>query len=922
MHRFLRNSDAQRPLRTPRIYWGTSAQLKRRNAAAVLVPMRDHSSLLRAIWPTLLARVPRGFEKFFQDTQSKKSGEHDGASPSGTEFPNGDKKEAKADKEQRNEKESEEEGAKNDEGDKPGRQGKKKPENPWPKFFNKLQYVAGFLFLVSWLYRRTGATPIQEVSFQEFKTMYLLPRKVHKLMCYDKQIVHVFLKKEGDDTQGQAVAVCQFRVGSIETLERQLEETQVDMQIPGRDFVPIQHVSQSTVASDLLALAPTIAITALWLFVMTKMNPGGNKMGGKSIFSIGKSPATLVKPGDKKVLFKDVAGLDEAKVEIMEFVDFLKHPARFTKLGAKVPKGALLVGPPGTGKTLLAKAVAGEASVPFYSISGSDFIEMFVGVGPARVRDLFNEARENAPCILFIDEIDAVGRARGKGGFGGGNDERENTLNQLLVEMDGFQSTEGIVVLAGTNRADILDKALLRPGRFDRQISIDKPDIRGRQQIFMIHLQKLLLKDKPEYISKRLAALTPGFAGADIANICNEAALIAARHTKDSVEFVDFEKAVDRVIGGLEKPNALMNAKEKILVAYHEAGHAVAGWFLEHADPLLKVTIVPRGNGALGFAQYLPKDVQLYQTEQLTDMICMILGGRVSEQLFFGKISTGASDDLQKVTKLAYGRVLAYGMSDRIGNVSYQASEGDSSFFKPYSESTSKVIDEEVRDLVQACYDRTMVLLMAHKDKVKALAEQLLATETVSHNIIVDILGPRAFGSDAYLEYVKNAQDTLHQPSAPIEAPTVDISVYCKSKYDADYHCTVSQVIISPSTVSLHFLHQGSTALGSLQSILESKLYASDSTMATPITPVRVISSSSSDTEHRGILEFDAFKFTAGQQYFFEACATGYSREACFVHELPPVLPTGRIVFADEQRDQQVVDAKVEDKKTDQNDGK
>jgi cell division protease FtsH len=450
----------------------------------------------------------------------------------------------------------------------------------------------------------------------------------------------------------------------------------------------------------------------------------------------------------------------------MEFVQFLKDPDVFTNLGAKIPKGALLVGPPGTGKTMLAKAVAGEASVPFYSISGSDFIEMFVGVGPARVRDLFEKAREDAPCIIFIDEIDAVGRARSKAGSMGGNDERENTLNQLLVEMDGFNPSEGVVVLAGTNRADILDAALLRPGRFDRQINIDKPDILGREQIFKVHLKgkKIASGEDEPHLAKRLAALTPGFAGADIANICNEGALIAARGDKEGIELVDFEKAVDRVIGCLEKPNSLMNKKERELVAYHEAGHAVAGWFLEHADPLLKVTIVPRGNGALGFAQYLPKELSLYQTEQLVDMICMALGGRCAEQIFFGKISTGASDDLKKVTNIAYAQATVYGMSEKIGNISYQQDEGDNQFTKPYSEATAKLIDEEVSKMVQDSYDRTMALLTLHKDKVDLLAKKLMELETISHDTIADVLGERQYSTPAYLEYVKNSRSTKPAP--------------------------------------------------------------------------------------------------------------------------------------------------------------
>jgi len=454
----------------------------------------------------------------------------------------------------------------------------------------------------------------------------------------------------------------------------------------------------------------------------------------------------------------------------------LQDPKRFTKLGAKIPKGALLVGPPGTGKTLLAKATAGEASVPFFSISGSDFIEMFVGVGPSRVRDLFKQARDNSPCIVFIDEIDAVARARGKGGFTGSNDERENTLNQLLVEMDGFTSSEGVVVLAGTNRADILDKAILRPGRFDRQIQVDKPDIKGRKDIFEVHLKNMTLDgsavhlaslveeglaykeakeksvemDLPDeadvrsFFATRLAALTPGFAGAEIANIVNEAAIIAARDAKESIEMRDFEKASERVIGGIEKPNNLMTPNEKKTVAYHEAGHAIAGWFLEHADPLLKVTIVPRGSGSLGFAQYLPKEVSLHTKDQIMDMMCMALGGRAAEDLIFGKVTTGASDDLNRVTQMAYGMVRVYGMSEKIGNVSFPPSE-ETQFDKPYSDATAQQFDEEVKNIITSAYERTRALLEERKEALVSIAELLLEKETINQDDVIAMIGERPF---------------------------------------------------------------------------------------------------------------------------------------------------------------------------------
>jgi len=427
---------------------------------------------------------------------------------------------------------------------------------------------------------------------------------------------------------------------------------------------------------------------------------------GGQIFNVGKSKAQLFDAENKvKITFDNVAGLDEAKEEIQEIVEFLKNPSKFTKLGGKIPKGALLVGPPGTGKTLLAKAVAGEAGVPFFTLSGSDFVEMFVGVGAARVRDLFKQAKEKAPCIIFIDEIDAIGRSRGKGQMPGANDERENTLNSLLVEMDGFGTDSGVIVLAATNRPDVLDSALLRPGRFDRQISIDKPDIVGREAIFKVHLKPIKIKEEVD--PKKLAAQTPGFAGAEIANVCNEAALIAARRNKEAVDMQDFQDAIDRVIGGLEKKNKIISPEEKKIVAYHEAGHAVAGWFLEHADPLVKVSIVPRGVAALGYAQYLPKEQFLYQTEQLVDEMCMTLAGRAAEEIIFGKISTGALSDLERITKMAYSMVSVYGMNDKLGNISFYESKSDGyKMTKPYSEATAEMIDQEVSKLIQFAYTR------------------------------------------------------------------------------------------------------------------------------------------------------------------------------------------------------------------------
>jgi len=598
------------------------------------------------------------------------------------------------------------------------------------------------------------------ITFQEFKTRYLEHGLVKSMVVQNKTHVVAQLIPSDNPSQPQVV---RFSIGSVEAFERQMEMAQRQLRLHPDDWVPIRYETSGNIVSSLIQVVPNL----LLLYFMYRAMKGASSMisqmggkGGKGIFGVGKSPATMIKPGEKtNVTFKDVAGLDQAKVEVVEFINFLKDPSRFTRLGAKIPKGALLVGPPGTGKTLLAKATAGESNVPFFSISGSDFIEMFVGVGPSRVRDLFAEARKNSPCIIFIDEIDAIGRARGSGKFGGGNEERENTLNQLLVEMDGFQTTEGVVVLAGTNRVDILDKALLRPGRFDRTINIDKPDINGRKQIFEVYLKKLKLANNIGDLAPRMAALTPGFAGADIANVCNEAALIAARSGKDSVELVDFEKACDRIIGGLEKQGSILTKLERKLVAYHEAGHAVAGWFLEHADPLLKVTIVPRGSGALGFAQYLPKEVALYQQEQLLDMMCMALGGRAAEQVFFGRISTGASDDLKKVTSIASNQVSVFGMSRRLGNVSYQ--NDDQSFTKPFSEQTAQIIDEEVRKIIDTAYERVLALIEEKRELVHTLAEKLLELETINHDILVQVMGPRPFADDAYKTYLANANKEL-----------------------------------------------------------------------------------------------------------------------------------------------------------------
>ena len=496
---------------------------------------------------------------------------------------------------------------------------------------------------------------------------------------------------------------------------------------------------------------PLLLIVALWIFLIRRMNPGSQ------VLSIGKNKAVLFDAmGDRQLTFKDVAGLDEAKEEVIEIVDFLKFPKKFTSLGGKLPKGVLLVGPPGTGKTLLAKAVAGEAGVPFFSLSGSDFVEMFVGVGAARVRDLFKQAKEKAPCIIFIDEIDAIGRSRGRGMMMGANDERENTLNQLLVEMDGFNTDKGVIIMAATNRPDVLDTALLRPGRFDRQILIDKPDRRERAEIFKVHTRVLTLHDNVRLVV--LAGQTPGFAGAEIANVCNEAALLAAREGKDSIEMEDFERAIDRVIAGLEKKNKLISPEERTIVAYHEAGHAITGWFLKYTDPVVKVSIVPRGLAALGYAQYLPEERYLYTKEALLDRMTMAIGGRVAEEIVFGCISTGAQNDLERITRLAYAMVVDYGMSDRLGYISYNLSgrEGDNlPYSKPYSDETARIIDEEVKILIDDVRGRARTLLEEKRDQLEEMAQLLLKKEVLGSQDLVDMLGPRPHG-----EYVSlNGED-------------------------------------------------------------------------------------------------------------------------------------------------------------------
>ena len=532
-----------------------------------------------------------------------------------------------------------------------------------------------------------------------------------------------------------------LKIASEETFIEGFEEAQAEL--PAEERIAYKVEERSDLTNLLFNWGFLFLILFGFWFLMRRMAGAGGP--GGQIFNIGKSRAALFDTENKvNVTFDNVAGLDEAKEEIREIVEFLKNPAKYTNLGGKIPKGALLIGTPGTGKTLLAKAVAGEAGVPFFSLSGSDFVEMFVGVGAARVRDLFKQAKEKAPCIIFIDEIDAVGRARGKGAMPGSNDERENTLNSLLAEMDGFSTDSGVIILAATNRPDVLDSALLRPGRFDRQISIDKPDIVGREAIFKVHLKPL--KASKEVDPKRLAAQTPGFAGAEIANVCNEAALIAARRDKKKVEPQDFQDAIDRVIGGLEKKNKIISPEEKEIVAYHEAGHAVAGWFLEHADPLVKVSIVPRGIAALGYAQYLPKEQFLYRTEQMLDEMCMALGGRAAEEVVFSKISTGAQNDLERITKMAYGMVTIYGMNDRLGNISFYDSQVSDYYFNdPYAEATAQTIDEEVRKIIDGAYERTKALLIEKREALNLIATELLEKEILFQADVDRLIGKRPF---------------------------------------------------------------------------------------------------------------------------------------------------------------------------------
>ena len=613
----------------------------------------------------------------------------------------------------------------------------------------------------------------RELTYTEFKDM-VSKGYASKIIAYNDNTVDLFIKPEHvkdvfkDDYKkvGRSPSV-HVEVGSIDSLDKFLEKAQEEGNFTGE----ISYEKKSDMFGAFFwNIAPIFFIVAIWLFIMRRMGGGGT--GGINPFSVGKSKAQVYEKGDttNRVTFKDVAGQEGAKQEIQEIVDFLKQPQKYTDLGGKIPKGALLVGPPGTGKTLLAKAVAGEADVPFFSMSGSDFVEMFVGVGASRVRDLFRQAKEKAPCIIFIDEIDAVGRARSKSPSMGGNDERESTLNQLLTEMDGFGTNSGVIILAATNRADILDKALLRAGRFDRQIHVDLPDLNERKAVFEVHLKPLKLDNTVD--SETLARQTPGFSGADIANVCNEAALIAARHKKNAVGKQDFLDAVDRIIGGLEKKTKIMTTNEKRAIALHEAGHATISWFLEHANPLIKVTIVPRGR-ALGAAWYMPEERQITTKEQMLDEMCATLGGRAAEELFIGQISTGAMNDLERVTKQAYGMIAYAGMSDKLPNLCYYNNE-EYSFNKPYSERTAELIDEEAKRMINEQYERAKMVLTEHKEGHNQLAQLLMEKEVIFAEDVEHIFGKRPWASRSEEIMNQKASQELTEDKQTEEVPLLE----------------------------------------------------------------------------------------------------------------------------------------------------
>lgn len=631
----------------------------------------------------------------------------------------------------------------------------KKPEIKKPKFNAYWIYAAIIVvFLGIQFFGGNSWSQPAKTTQSEFQN-FLRDGDVEKIEIINKKTAKVYLTPEAKNKEihakkkgtsifppGANDASYEFEFGDLQNFENSINQIKTDNNLSTKI---VWNTDSNMWGELLLTLLPFIVIIGIWIFIMRRMSSGAGGGAGGQIFNIGKSKAKLFdEKTDVKTSFKDVAGLEGAKEEVQEIVDFLKTPAKYTALGGKIPKGALLVGPPGTGKTLLAKAVAGEAKVPFFSLSGSDFVEMFVGVGASRVRDLFKQAKEKSPAIIFIDEIDAIGRARGKNNFSGSNDERENTLNQLLTEMDGFGTNTNVIVLAATNRADVLDKALMRAGRFDRQIYVDLPDIRERKEIFEVHLRPIKIDDSLDL--DFLAKQTPGFSGADIANVCNEAALIAARQEKKFVDKQDFLDAVDRIVGGLEKKNKIITPEEKRAVAFHEAGHATVSWMLEHAAPLVKVTIVPRGQ-SLGAAWYLPEERLIVRTEQMLDEMCATMGGRAAEQVIFGKISTGALSDLEKVTKQARAMVTIYGLNEAIGNLTYydSSNQNEYGFTKPYSEKTAEMIDREISKLVETQYQRAIALLEKHKDKLTLLANELLEKEVIFKDNLQRIFGDRPF---------------------------------------------------------------------------------------------------------------------------------------------------------------------------------
>ena len=622
-----------------------------------------------------------------------------------------------------------------------------KPKINVPRFNLTWLYVIIALIFAFLYFSGDEGSATKEVNYTEFQEM-VTKGYADKIVAYDNNTVEMYIKpdhivdvfKKDANKVGRSPSI-NVQIGSMEALDKFLDEQTKEGNFTGS----IQYEKKSDYFSIILwNVLPFVFLIGIWMFAMRRMGGGGGAGGGSNVFNVGRSKAQLFEKGTNRITFKDVAGQAAAKQEVQEIVDFLKQPQKYTELGGKIPKGALLVGPPGTGKTLLAKAVAGEADVPFFSISGSDFVEMFVGVGASRVRDLFRQAKEKSPCIIFIDEIDAVGRARGKNPSMGGNDERENTLNQLLTEMDGFGSNSGVIILAATNRVDILDKALLRAGRFDRQIYVDLPDLNERKEVFGVHLKPLKLDSSVDV--DLLARQTPGFSGADIANVCNEAALIAARHQKKSVDKDDFLAAIDRIVGGLEKKTKVMTAAEKRAIALHEAGHATISWFLEHANPLIKVTIVPRGR-ALGAAWYLPEERQITTKEQMLDEMCATLGGRAAEEIFIGHISTGAMNDLERVTKQAYGMIAYAGMSDKLPNLCYYNSNEDYSFTKPYSEHTAELIDQEVQHMINEQYMRAKALLQEHSEGHNQLAQLLIDREVIFAEDVEKIFGKRPWTS-------------------------------------------------------------------------------------------------------------------------------------------------------------------------------